>query len=215
MVILALLAASLASCALPGKKTKEVSVNTLSYNGGAGSFALSGMENEVAKQVNDIRMHPGEWADYLAGLKPGPVDWLMRRDNPEAISEAVNFLKGMKPRPPLAVSKGLSLAAAALVKDHGPKGLTGHRGSDGRDALYRMNSYGIWDEKAAENLYYGYNDANKLIVALLTEGGSQGWEQRKNIFSDEFHFMGIACGAHNVYGTMCVIDFAKKYTEVP
>jgi uncharacterized protein YkwD len=214
-VIFILLAAGLASCTLPGKKVRESSPSALSYSEGNGSFALSGMESEVAKQVNDLRMHPREWADYLAGLKPGPVDWIMRRDNPEAMGEAINFLKSMKPRPPLAVSKGLSLAAAALVKDHGPKGLTGHRGSDGKDAFYRMNSYGFWDEKAGENLYYGYNEPDKLIMALLTEGGSQGLEQRRNVFSDDFHYIGIACGAHNVYGTMCVMDFARKYSEVP
>jgi hypothetical protein len=215
IVTVALLTAGLASCALPRKDVRPRSANTLSFNGGGGSFALSGMESEIVKQVNDLRMHPREWADYLAGLKPGPVDWIMRRDNPEAMGEAINFLKSMKPRPPLVVSKGLSLAAAALVKDHGPKGLTGHRGSDGKDAFYRMNSYGIWDEKAGENLYYGYSEPDKLVMALLTEGGSLGLEQRRNAFSDDFHFIGIACGPHNVYGTMCVMDFARKYNEVP
>ena len=216
MTVLLLLAVGLISCIIPAKNIRPPSPgNTLSYNGGAGGFTLSGMENDVVKRVNDLRAHPKEWADYLAGLKPGPVDWIMRRDNPEGVSEAVAFLKSMKPRPPFAVSKGLCLAAASLVKDHGPKGLTGHRGSDGKDAFYRMNSYGIWDEKAGENLYYGYKDADGLIVALLTEGGSTGWEQRKNIFSDDFQFIGIACGPHNVYGTMCVMDFARKYTEMP
>jgi hypothetical protein len=213
-VTFVLLAVGLASCTLPVKKVREISPSPLSYNGGTESFALSGMESEVAKQVNDLRMHPREWADYLAGLKPGPMDWIMRRDNPEGLSEAVNFLKSVKPRTPLVVSKGLSLAAAALVKDHGPKGLTGHRGSDGKDAYYRMNSYGIWDEKAGENLYYGYNNADKLIMAVLTEGGSLGLEQRRNVFSDDFHFIGIACGPHNVYGTMCIMDFAKTYVEM-
>ena len=143
------------------------------------------------------------------------MGWITRRENAEGLDEAIQFLKSIKPRPPFKVSRGLCLSAGALVRDHGPKGLTGHKGSEGNDAYYRMNSYGVWDGKAGENLYYGYRDPDKLIVAFLTEGGSQGWEQRNNIFSQDFHFVGIACGIHNVHGTICVIDFAQKYTEMP
>ncbi|MDR2018911.1 MAG: CAP domain-containing protein [Syntrophobacterales bacterium] len=204
-----LLTVSLASCALPAKKIAD---GILIYNEGIGNFTLTAMEDAAMRKLNDLRERPGEWADYLAGLKHGPI---MSRSNTEDTNDAILFLKKMNPRRPFTVSKGLCLAAAALVKDHGPKGLSGHRGSDGNNAFYRMNGYGLWDGKAGENLYYGHKDADRLIVALLTEGGSQGLEQRNNIFSEDFHFIGIACGAHKVYNTMCVINFAEKYTEMP
>jgi uncharacterized protein YkwD len=205
LVICILAATALWSCAAPAKKVAGQTGYVAPVNGGAANFALSDMEKEAVRQLNDLRVNPKEWAAYLKTLKPGS----------DGTDEAALFLRNKTPLAPLKVSKGLCLAARDLVMDHGPKGLTGHKGSDGSTSFERIGRYGEWDGKAGENLYYGYKDPDRLMAALLTEGGSQGWEQRNNALSKDFKAMGISCGPHRVHRTMCVIDFAEIYTEAP
>ncbi|HEY3276732.1 MAG TPA: CAP domain-containing protein [Syntrophorhabdaceae bacterium] len=201
LVATLLASAALWSCAGPVMRSAAPADNGLPLNEGARSVTLSDMERDVVRQINDLRANPKKRA---AGLKGG-----------EETEEAALFLNKITPLPPLKVSRGLCLAARELLIDHGPRGLTGHKGSDGSTSFVRMNKYGQWDGKAGENLYYGYGDAHRLMQAALTEGGSQGWEQRNNLVSPNFNVIGIACGPHHVYRTMCVIDFAESYLEMP
>ena len=215
---------ALCSCAAPRKMAGQGSGYVVPLNQGVRQIVFTDMEKDVVRQVNDLRANPKQWAAYLKNL--GPVKGrliLSRQDGKridadaaaERIEESVSFLEGASALPPFRVSSGLSLAARDLLKDHGPKGLTGHRASDGSTPENRIMRYGQWEGKSAENVIYGYKDADSLLVGLLIEGGSQGWDQRRNVFDRNLNLIGIACGAHKVYGAMCVIDFAEKYAEMP
>ncbi len=224
LIIFLFVAAGLVSCVLPIRKTIEKPVYSLPLNEGVTNLVLTDMERDVVRQLNDLRANPREWADYVRKLKGRSRGFTLEQqgrqsiDGEEAVraaDDATYFLENTSPLPPFKVSKGLCFAARDLLKDHGPKGLTGHKGSDGSTTFSRIMRYGGWEGKAGENLLYGYKDADRLVVGLLTEGGSEGLDQRKNIFDKNFNLIGIACGPHNVYRTMCVIDFAEKYMEMP
>ena len=58
--------------------------------------------------------------------------------------EAIAFLKKQKPVGALKNSAGLMKACRDHVLDQGPKGTTGHTGSDGSSPFVRMNRYGQW-----------------------------------------------------------------------
>ncbi len=171
-------------------------------NKNATNIFLSDMERELAADVNDLRANPGEWAEYLKSFKSGRTKY--RRQ--------LAFLKGKKALPPLKLSKGLCLAAKELMNDHGPRGLSGHVGTDGTTFFARIGKYGMWDGKVAGNLYYGYRDADRLMIGILTEGGSTGWDQRNHIFSADFKVMGIACGL-TMYTEPCVSLILRKNTR--
>jgi hypothetical protein len=213
--VLMLVAVMLSSCLSVPKMAEQGGEYAVPLNAGVRAVPLTGMEQEVVKQLNGVRSNPKGWAGHLRGINTGFLSQLYKGPTPEGLDEAVNFLENKTPLPPLKVSTGLCLAAADLRLDHGPKGLTGHRGSDGSRVLDRMSRHGQVEGKFAENLSYGYGDADRLAVALLTEGGSQGWDQRNNLFNKDFTVIGVSCGSHNVYGTMCVVDLAEGYTEMP
>ncbi len=205
-LVLLVVTVALCSCTfITPRKAKVRTATEILYNGSLATLVLSDMEKEVAANVNDLRRNPKEWAAYLKTFRPGS----------DEVLEAVEFLNGKGTLPPLKLSKGLCLAARELVNDHGPKGLTGHTGSNGSTFFMRMGKYGTWDGKVGENLYYGYKDADRLMTGILTEGGSTGWKQRNSVLSSDFTVMGLACGPHFVNGIMCVIDFAQEYTEAP
>ena len=213
LIIIFFVVALLLSCGV-SKKTVRTAPEGVPLNEGVSRLSLSDMEKDVINRLNDLRAHPKEWADYLKGTKKGLFGIGLSSGNDEETAEAVLYLESRKPVPPLKLSRGLTLAAADLLKDHGPKGLTGHRASDGTVPADRMARYGYCEGKTGENLIYGYKDEDRLMKGILTEGGSRGWEQRNNVLSKDFNLVGIACGSHNVYGTMCVIDFAEKYEEM-
>ena len=220
LILLFLVAAALGSCAFLKGKGKPV--YNLPLNEGVTNLVLTDMEKEVVRQLNDLRTNPGQWAGHVRKLKGRGLvldqQGMQRIDGEEAATaaeDATLFLERRKPLPPFRVSKGFCLTARDLLNDHGPKGLTGHRGSDGSSFFDRILRHGQWEGKAGENLVYGYKDADRLLIGLLTEGGSEGLEQRNNVFNKDFNLIGVACGKHNVYRTMCVIDFAEKYTEMP
>jgi hypothetical protein len=222
--VLAVGTALLCSCAALRKPAMSGPAYVMPLNEGVREIVLTDMERDVVRQLNDLRANPKGWADRLKGVgAPNRRFKLFGQDGKQTrgdgladgTGEAVLFLENVKPLPPFKVSAGLCLAARDLVKDHGPKGLTGHKGSDGSTSESRLARYGGWDGKWAENLIYGYGDADGLMTGLLTEGGSQGWDQRNKIFDKDFHVIGLACGPHHVYRAMCVIDFMENYKEMP
>ena len=183
---------------------------------------LSKVEAEVVAELSLARTSPKSYANYLREYrslirgklyeKPGEIP-VMLNEGTKAVDEAIAFLERQAPIPPLEASRGLSLAARDHARDQGPRGATGHSGSDGSDPFSRMVRYGEWKSTAGENCAYGPGQARDIVIQLIVDDGVASRGHRANIFNPKFLVVGVAVGPHKVYGSVCVQDFAGGFAE--
>jgi uncharacterized protein YkwD len=163
---------------------------------------FASLEAEVVDEVNLARTQPRKYAFFLVGLK-----------GTRAVNEAISFLRSAEPLSPLRLSKGMSQGAKDHVENQGPEGTVGHIGRDGSLSWERINRYGTWHVSSGENIVYGSHTARDIVRSVIVDEGVVGRRHRKNIFNPEFRVIGVACGHHSTYQTMCVMDFAGEYVE--
>jgi len=185
---------------------------------------LTLLEREIVAEHNRARSDPASYAAFLRDLKPrfdgrqfAVSDTVVRmtQEGTRAVDEAIRFLESTVSVPTLRASRGLSLGARDLVRDQGPTGNTGHVGSDGSQPWDRVARYGDWQGEIAENVAYGFDAARDVVVQLIIDDGVRDRGHRMNIFKPEFLVVGVSCGNHVRYGTVCVTTFASGYVEMP
>ena len=185
---------------------------------------LSPLEHAVVIEINRARTAPKEYASILEQSRkyydkklltlPGETP-ILTEEGETAVVEAIRFLYSTKAISPLTPSKGMSLGARDHVKDQGASGATQHKGGDGSRPWDRVNRYGTWEKSIAENIAYGTDKARTIAMFLITDDGVSNRGHRKNIFNPDFRVIGVACGHHATYGTVCVMTFAGGYKEKP
>jgi uncharacterized protein YkwD len=195
--------------------------NDASLNTAANANFLSQTEKEIFLEINKLRSNPAKYAEefiaplakyykqklfYYPGDKP-----LLTREGVQALYECVRVLKKQQPLPIIYPSSGLTKAATDHVKDQSETGRTGHTGSDRSGSRERIERYGDWNIRIAENIAYGGTGARQIVIYLLIDDGVKSRGHRKNFLNPDFKMMGVATGSHPEYGSMTVMDFAGSY----
>jgi uncharacterized protein YkwD len=187
-----------------------------------GSEYLTRLEQQIVSEHNLARSDPASYAAFLRRLKPRyegrrfvVSDRVVRmtQEGLAAVDEAIRFLESAAAAPQVRASRGMSLGARDLVDDQGPKGSTGHVGTDGSQPWDRVARYGEWEGEIAENVAYGFDTGGDVVLQLIVDDGVPGRGHRLNIFNPAFQVVGVACGRHARYETMCVITYAAGYVE--
>jgi hypothetical protein len=131
-----------------------------------------------------------------------------------AVEEAIRFLSVQKSVPKLNYSEELSKAAKDHAMDIGKNNLHGHEGSDGSILSDRIERYTEWDESCAESIDLGFKTADNIILNLLIDDGSSGRNQRINLFSTNYKFIGIGCACHKTYNHCSVFVYSKALRDL-
>jgi uncharacterized protein YkwD len=171
------------------------------------------MEERILAEVNFARAYPQAYALRLlvepqTSWERALADAGTEADDPGAFGEAVEHLLAQAPLPPLEANKVLAAAALEHVALQGPVGAIGHSGPDGERFYDRIRRHGAGRVIAAENIAYGPPAASDVVRALIIDSGVASRGHRRNIFHDGFEAVGVSCGPHRDYSTMCVMDFS-------
>ena len=186
---------------------------------------LSRLEADIVREHNLARENPGQYATYLEELReffdgrllelPGEIA-LRTEEGVGAVDEAIRFLRRAQPIGPVTSSRGMSRGARDHVRDSGPRGRMVHVGTDGSNPWDRVNRYGSWLITIGENIAYGtyeLDDARDVVMQLIIDDGVRTRGHRDNIFNAEFQVIGVSCGEHTTFGSMCVMVYAGGYDE--
>ncbi len=183
---------------------------------------LSLLEKAVVNEINLARTSPKEVLSLLEQFRkyydgkllklPGETH-LLTQEGAEAVVEAIHSLRSQKPVPLLSPSRGMSLGAMDHIGDLRTSAGSEHQGRDGSQPWDRVNRYGTWQSIIGENICLGHNKARNIVMALIIDDGVPHRGHRKNILNPDFRVVGVACGDHPTYRTVCVITFAGGYQE--
>ena len=198
-------------------------VLTFIFAGIAAAQSLSPLERGIFNEVDQLRTKPRTWADILKTERPWlPVAHQRFRTKTRQTTNAavltleeaivaLEALPGALPR--IEFSPSLSRSAADHVRDTGSRGLTGHTGSDGSSPGQRIERYGRWSGHMGENIVYGLSGPRDAVFEQLLDFGIADRGHRWTLLNPAWRYVGIACGPHTLYGTMCVLDFASNYWD--
>lgn len=162
----------------------------------------------MAKKLEYLRTYLDPDSNILS--EPNKIQ-IQMVEGDEVFKEAIQFLKSLPPLQPLQWDENLHLSAQEHVNDIGPKGLLLYQSSDGTEPEDRIAKYGNYSESLGENIDFGPNDAMGVIISLTLDDGEEQRPHRENLFKEDYHKVGIACGPHQSEFQMCVMDFAYDF----
>ena len=179
------------------------------------------LAQSVHHSQNQVRRDPKSFIPKLEAMlklfdgalykKPGKIP-LRTNEGPAAIRECIDFLRSAKPLHELTLSDEISKACEDHANDIGPKNISGHNGSDGSSFSQRMERYGEWMGNVAENIDFGSETGDEVVISLMVDDGVSSRGHRKNMFNPALKHVGVGCSRHQSYGHCCVLDYASEYT---
>ena len=181
------------------------------------------LQSELVVYHNKLRKNPSSFIpileDWLKKYKENTLQ--LQNENPlrtfegkNGVEDAIKFLKNQKPVPELKYNEELSKAALDHAIDIGQNGLTGHEGSRDSTLFERIEKYIEWDGACAENLDFGFKNAENIIINLLIDDGCEERYQRNNLFNPIYKYIGVGCGKHRDYGYCAVFVYAKGLRNI-
>lgn len=201
-------AAVLTASSLPAAQEKDAGVMSVSEKAVIEELSLARTKpQDYAKFIEDYRKHVKADGTVLSEGKN-----IQTQEGIKAVDEAIAYLKKAKPLAALTGSDPLALAAKDHAADTGPKGVTGHDGTDKSTFSDRIARYGAVKKTCGENIAYGPVSARSIVMQLIIDDGVANRGHRTNIYNSDFKTVGVSIGVHKVYGEMCVMDFADAVT---
>jgi centrin-1 len=177
------------------------------------------INKQVLNELNLCRSNPKKYSQKLSKTleyynrkiyhKPGSLK-IETNEGVENIKACIAYLSTIRPSPELKWSQSLAIAAKFHADDIGPLGIMGHTSSDGTEASERIGKYCEWSGQLGENIDYGNNTAEDIVVNLLIDDGVLARGHRLNIMKRDHNFVGVALGPHAKYQHLCVIVFAEE-----
>ena len=149
------------------------------------------IEKQLFNLHNDLRENPQNYIQKLKeNLKffrqkiyhPPGEDPIQTYEGTDAIDDAIQFLKTLKPVERLEYNDGIAQACKDHVADIGSKGLTTHEGSDELNITDRIEKYVEWDGAVAESIDFGFKNPENILLNLLIDDGVQDRYQRYNLY---------------------------------
>lgn len=177
-------------------------------------------ETEVLREWNELRANPPAFARYLEVWLPHfrgnllelPTSRRITFEGAAAVREAIALLKATGSLPDVQASPLMALAAREHVRDLGPRGGRGHQGADGSSVGDRLQRHGQWYGSVSESCTFGAASAIHTIMELVIDDGVASRGHRAMLLRAKGGMVGIACGPHRDYGSMCVLDLADDFT---
>ncbi|ULQ59591.1 CAP domain-containing protein [Brucepastera parasyntrophica] len=186
---------------------------------------LSSVEKDVILYTNMARSNPSQFAEdfikprlscYDGKLLKFPGGKIfMTSEGVKAAQECYEVLMKASPLGILIPDPGLSLAAMDHVIDQGSAGTIGHDGTDKSTPTSRIRRYGSSFKKIAENIMYGMDTGEEIVIQLLIDDNVPDRGHRKNILQADLTQAGVAIGPHKNYVIMCVIEYADGFVLKP
>lgn len=185
---------------------------------------LQGIVKEVYEAHNKARSDPKSFVPILEEimkyfdtdgklLKMPDSTPVMHHEGLSAYKEAVKFLKKQEPvLPELMFSELLESASKDHAQDIGPKGMTGHTGSDKSNFGKRIERYCKWGGAIYESIDYSRpgTSGEHIVAKLIVDDGVKSRNHRNAIFQSSYKFIGIAEAEHKEFGRVVVIDYGAQ-----
>ena len=192
-------------------------------NTASGVSYLNNLEKEIIYELNLARTNPAQYAEnFIRPLievfegklmhYPNQIP-IMTKEGKRAVEECIKTMKKATAVGVLNPNERISEAANDLVSFQSKNGKVGHIGRNKSTPVDRIEKYGQWEVRIAENISYGNHEARQIVIALLVDDGVPSRGHRKNILNNDFKLVGVATGKHPEYGTMCVMDFAGGFNS--
>lgn len=198
-----------------------------SLNTAKNATYLTEREKAVIFEMNKVRTNPKRYAvEVVEPMIARFVDEdnryiyikddgtrILTNEGRKAVKECIKALSTIDSVGILYPSEGLSRAAKDHMQSQGPTGKVGHSSKAGATPWDRIKKHGQLEGMAGENIDYGNELAQEIVVSLLIDDGVPSRGHRINIMKKEFGVAGVAIGSHLRYGTMCVIDYATGFVD--
>ena len=179
------------------------------------------LEGDILFLINMVRKDPSVIIPELKFMiahfngkqyqSPSANNIIITYEGQSAVKEAILFLSKQKPLHELVVNKGLCIAAKDHVEDLGSHGIVSHEGTDGSHVCHRVERYGEWQGSLAENIIVDDNTARNIVIGMIIDDGNVNRQQRNNIFSSIFNYIGLACGPHKLHKNITILNFAVDF----
>jgi uncharacterized protein YkwD len=175
------------------------------------------LNQAVIAEVNRLRVNPAKYADdvlvpYLHSMSDDGCFTFKGKsyvtvEGKSAVTEAIKVLKHHKSVSSLSYSSELFEVANDHCAYQGKTQQVGHTRTDGTSFADHVKRLGL--NCSGENISYGFDDAQMILIELLVDDGVSDRGHRKNLLNSKYDIIGVACGPHKKYQYMCVLDFGR------